>query len=160
MQFWLPCNSCNCEVGLCIMSWLSLNFIQRICRLVFLEPPSILTFPEIVHSECLEVLFSFTTTSSCSQTCSLSGVDMSEMGVLQFPSRNTSLLQKFTSAKVYSCHVGFLVHEFRPRFRKQIISGSINKRLRNICSLLLPRKCWSPRKICPNLKMCFDSAVM
>ena len=56
MQFTLSCNSCICEVSFCIVSWLSLNFAQRIRQLSILEISSILPFREYFKSESRSAL--------------------------------------------------------------------------------------------------------
>ena len=58
---------------------------------------------------------------------------MSVMGVLQFQSLSLSLLLKFINTSVKRFHFVCLLHEFRSRFSKQMISVSIKKRFRNIC---------------------------
>ena len=52
------------------------------------------------------------------------------MGVLQFQP-----LLKFTDASVERFHFVFLLHMFRSRFSKLVISVSIKKRFRNICGV-------------------------
>ena len=44
-----------------------------------------------------------------------------------------SLPLKFTNASVKRIHFTFLLHEFRSRFSKQVISVSDKKKFRNIC---------------------------
>ena len=58
---------------------------------------------------------------------------MSEMGILQFQPLSTSLLLKFTNESVKRFHFVFLLHEFRSRCSKQVISVPMKKRFRNIC---------------------------
>ena len=55
------------------------------------------------------------------------------MGVLQFQSLSMSLLLKLIDTIVKRFHFLFLLHKFRSRLSKQVISFSIKKRFRNIC---------------------------
>ena len=122
------------------MKWASVSchdflafFEQRIRRLAILELSPILPFREHFLSECLEVHSPFITSSSCSQTWSLRDSTSPRWASLQFQSLSISLLLKFTNASVKRFHFVFLLHEFRSRFSKQMISVSVKKRFRNIC---------------------------
>ena len=58
IEFICSCMSCNWEVSLCIVSWLSLNFfVLRIRELVVLALSSFLPFRAYFGSECLGELF-------------------------------------------------------------------------------------------------------
>ena len=59
--------------------------------------------------------------------------NISLMGVFQVQSLSINLLLMFTHECVKGFHFVFLLHEFRSRFSKQMISVAIQKRFRNIC---------------------------
>ena len=58
---------------------------------------------------------------------------MSEMGILQLQPLSTSLLLKSTNFVFQRFHFALLLHEFRSRFNKQMISIPIKQRSCNIC---------------------------
>ena len=100
----LSCNSSTCEVSLCIVSWLSLNLVQRIRQLVVPELSSFLP----------------------------SRFNISVMGILQIHSLSISLLLKLINTIVKRFRFVFLLHQFRSRLSKQVISISFKKRICNI----------------------------
>ena len=132
MQFTLSCNPCTCEASLCIVSCLSLDFctessLTRSSGALFISPISCILLIRVSRSAS-----SFIDHSACGRTCSLQDSTYPWWGVLQFQSLSTSLLLKLTNASVKRFHFVFLLHEFRSRFSKQMISVSSKKRFRNI----------------------------
>ena len=107
-----------------------LRLLQRICRLIILELSCILPSRAYFLSVYIEVFFLFILLRS---NLLSSRFYISMMGVLQFQSLSIGLLLKFTHASVKRFHFVFLLHKFRSRFSKEMISSSITKRFHNIC---------------------------
>ena len=105
-------------------------FVLRIRQLSIPELSSILSFHEYIWSECLEAL-------SLSWPL-LPAVELALFEILhirnglQFQPLWKSLPLKFANASVKSLQFPFLLHEFRSRFSKHVISITIKKRFRSI----------------------------
>ena len=76
--------------------------------------------------------FSVITNSSCGRTCSLRDSTYPQWGVLQIQPQRLSLPLKFTDASVRRINFTFLLHEFKSRFSKHVISITLKKRCRRI----------------------------
>ena len=63
----------------------------------------------------------------------LFGILISEMGIIKFQPLGVSSPLKFTNAILKRFHFVFLLHEFRSRLIKHVISIPIKKRFRNVC---------------------------
>ena len=130
MEFTCSCISCICEVSLCIVSWLSLNFCaenlstRNSCAL-FISPISCIFRIWVSRSA-----FCFIDNSCCWWNCSLRD---SIYPWWASYSLSISLLLELIDTTVKRSHLMFLLHKFRSCLIKQRILVSIKKWFPNIC---------------------------